>query len=155
MLPTKVIPQAKAMLPTKVIRSTLLFFLLFFTTSVAFAQSPGEFESVRDALRDPAKVKVLDLSGQNEAVLDKRLAECVNMEELILDDMRLEAVPGFIKNLKKLKEISLSGNKLTKVPGWLGKLPQLESVDIRGNDIPDDGIDNFRRKFDEVDFLTD
>lgn len=136
-------------------RPTLFILILLLSTGSIIAQSPGEFESVRNALRDPAKVEVLDLSGQRASVLDKQLAACVNMEELILDGMRLESVPGFIKNLKNLKDISLTDNKLTKLPGWLMKLPNLESLDIRGNEISDGEIENIRDRYDEVHFLTD
>ena len=136
----------------------ILFLFLcfgFVSFSTANGQTDGEYESVRNALRNPGKVIVLDLSGQRATVLDAQLVECVNMEELILDGMRLEKIPGWIKGLKNLTDISLSNNKLTKLPGWIMKLPRLESIDIRGNDISDDEIENIRHRFEDIDFLTD
>lgn len=133
----------------------LLLFVLLLGFGPLFSQSPGEYESVRNALRNPTKVVVLDLSGQRADVLDKRLVECTNLEELTLDGMRLESLPGWIKGLRNLKDISLSDNKLTKLPGWLMKMPNLESIDIRGNEITDEGIENIRHRFEDIDFLTD
>lgn len=115
----------------------------------------GLYESVATALKNPMDVIELDLTGTKADKLDPGLSACKNLKILILDDMRLKKLPGFIKGMKSMEEMSITGNQLTSLPGWLANMPNLQSLDVRENKFSDEALEKIRDKYSELDILTD
>jgi Leucine-rich repeat (LRR) protein len=65
--------------------------------------------------------------------LPTELFDLVTLEELYLNDNKLETLPDGIRNLKKLKILDLSGNMLHAFPKMLIKLPKLEELTLADN----------------------
>lgn len=128
---------------------------MFQLSEEADPQEGKLFESVAGALAYPDQVVELDLSGQSADKLDPGLAACRNIRILILDDMKLDKVPSFVKSLKSVEELSLVSNQLTSLPGWLGKLPALKSLDLRDNAFSEAALDKIRSQYSSLELLTD
>jgi leucine-rich repeat protein SHOC2 len=65
------------------------------------------------------------------------VSNLVNLEELILDYARLQALPEEIGKLEKLKILSLMGNDLTRLPDSIGSLKTLSELNLCGNKLTD------------------
>jgi Leucine-rich repeat (LRR) protein/Tfp pilus assembly protein PilF len=65
--------------------------------------------------------------------LPSELFSLVSLEELYLNDNKLESVPDAILNLKNLRILDLSGNTIHDFPKMLIKLPNLEDLVLCDN----------------------
>lgn len=88
----------------------------------------GTFNKLSEALKNPKKVKRLDLTGQEVRLTDDVLKRFTNLEFLSLKDDHLSEVPHGIVYLSKLKVLDLSGNYIKELPEYIGKLKSLEEV---------------------------
>jgi Leucine-rich repeat (LRR) protein len=74
---------------------------------------PRTFLSLEEALTEPDRVAVLDLSRKGLAILDPAIGRLVNLERLYLRENRLSALPAEIKALAKLRYLDIAENPLT------------------------------------------
>ena len=102
---------------------SLLLSCLFLCTSFG---SDRAYRRLQEALRNPERVKKLDLSNGSFVQLPAEINTLVNLEKLILFNNELESLPPEIGDLKKLKRLSLSRNNLTKLPAEIGNLEEFE-----------------------------
>ncbi|GAA4016717.1 hypothetical protein GCM10022408_32800 [Hymenobacter fastidiosus] len=105
----------------------------------------GQYDDLRLALKEPAKVKSLDLvtyaiqyekrNGQDSGpdTLYARLGELHNLEELNLSLSHLPALPPGFANLKRLKKLDLGYNHLTLFPAELYQLDSLQELNLAWN----------------------
>lgn len=107
----------------------------------------GTYEDLRLALKEPAKVKSLDLTtyaiqyekrnGQDSGpdTLYRRLGELYNLEELKLHLSDLKQMPVGFEKLKRLKKLDLSYNDLATFPVVLYELDSLRELNLGHNDL--------------------
>jgi Leucine-rich repeat (LRR) protein len=105
----------------------------------------GIYEDLRLALKEPAKVKSLDLvtyaiqyekrngRGSGPDTLYQRLGELYNLEELDLHLSNLKVLPEGFRNLKRLKKLNLGYNQLTSFPVLLFELDSLRELNLEWN----------------------
>ncbi|GAB3835574.1 leucine-rich repeat domain-containing protein [Hymenobacter jeollabukensis] len=107
----------------------------------------GQYEDLRLALKEPAKVKSLDLTtyaiqyrkrnGRDSGpdTLYRRLGELYNLEELKLHLSDLKEMPVGFGKLKRLKKLDLSYNDLSAFPVVLYELDSLRELNLGHNDL--------------------
>lgn len=105
----------------------------------------GKYEDLRLALKEPAKVRELDLTtyaiqyekrNGRESPLDtlyQRLGELRNLETLTLKFSRLAGLPPGLAQLKRLKKLDASYNDLREFPGVLYQLDSLRELNLEWN----------------------
>ncbi|MCR5887436.1 leucine-rich repeat domain-containing protein [Hymenobacter sp. J193] len=105
----------------------------------------GRYDDLRLALKEPAKVKSLDLvtyaiqyekrNGRDSGpdTLYVRLGELYNLEELNLHLSSLPALPVGFTNLKRLKKLNLGYNDLAQFPIELYQLDSLRELNLELN----------------------
>ncbi|MCB2378485.1 leucine-rich repeat domain-containing protein [Hymenobacter sp. BT635] len=105
----------------------------------------GQYEDLRLALKEPAKVKSLDLTtyaiqyekrnGQDSGpdTLYSRLGELYNLDSLRLHLSHLQRLPDGFEKLKRLKRLDLSYNQLTEFPTVLYQLDSLQELNLEWN----------------------
>ncbi|GAB2773859.1 hypothetical protein GCM10027175_09620 [Hymenobacter latericoloratus] len=105
----------------------------------------GQYDDLRLALKEPAKVKSLDLvsyaidyekrNGQDKGpdTLYSRLGELFNLQELSLNLSHLPKLPAGLQNLKRLKKLDLGYNRLTQFPTELYQLDSLQELNLEWN----------------------
>lgn len=105
----------------------------------------GQYDDLRIALKEPAKVKSLDLvtyaiqyeqrngldSGPD--TLYSQLGELYNLQELNLHLSGLQKLPLGFTNLKRLKKLNLGYNRLTQFPTELYQLDSLQELNLEWN----------------------
>ncbi|KAK6340579.1 cysteinyl-tRNA synthetase [Orbilia brochopaga] len=78
----------------------------------------------------------LILSDNQITVLADNFCDMLpNMERLILDKNKINALPPQIGKLKKLTELRCASNHLTTLPTEIGQLVELRELDLHDNDI--------------------
>lgn len=105
----------------------------------------GKYDDLRLALKEPAKVKSLDLvtyaiqyekrNGRDSGpdTLYQRLGELYNLEELNVILSHLKALPLGMRHLKRLKKLNLGYNNLTVFPTMLFALDSLQELNLEYN----------------------
>ncbi len=122
---------------------------------------PRRFTSIVEALSEPGKVEILDLTDQNLTEIPIRLLEltslkelylCENanlnlkqafnllesvqsLEELWITEANLDSIPAEIGQLQTLKALWLDGNNLTEIPEGVKMLENLEGLSLFSNQI--------------------
>jgi len=139
---------------TKIILILILFFgtaLLFF---IDFKTSSNEeqkiYISLADALKDPEKVYILDLSSQSLKRLPEELTALKNLQALILNNNNFEEIPKVVFEMKDLRKLicknqfpdpSKNKGALRIIPPEIQRLKNLEVLDLSDNainSIPDE-----------------
>ncbi|WP_426060546.1 leucine-rich repeat domain-containing protein [Hymenobacter sp. B1770] len=105
----------------------------------------GKYDDLRLALKEPAKVKSLDLvtyaiqydkrNGKDTGLdtLYQRLGELYNLKELNLHLNHLESLPESMRKLKRLKRLDLGYNRLTTFPEVVFALDSLQELNLEWN----------------------
>jgi Leucine-rich repeat (LRR) protein len=63
------------------------------------------------------------------------VGELKDLTELDISHNRLNALPDFIENMKKLRTLNLHSTWIRELPEWVGNLKNLVDLDISNNDI--------------------
>ncbi|MFD1466900.1 leucine-rich repeat domain-containing protein [Hymenobacter caeli] len=105
----------------------------------------GQYDDLRLALKEPGKVRTLDLAtwaidyqkrnGQESGpdTLYRHLGKLYNLEELTLRYSNLQALPPKLNKLKRLKKLDLSYNHLADFPTGLSELDSLRELNLEWN----------------------
>ena len=123
-------------------KSNLLIAFIVLLSS-AFTTPQGDpcmegitYYSLEEALKEPLKVKVLDLAMQSPTkltTLPASIGKLINLECLDVSFNRISSLPPEMKNLKKLKTLNLSGNRyLAKLPEVIKEITCLETLNLSG-----------------------
>ena len=119
----------------------LISFVIFISSAFTLPQGDPCMEgityySLEEALKEPLKVKVLDLAMQSPTkltTLPASIGKLINLECLDGSFNRISSLPAEMKNLKKLKTLNLSGNRyLAKLPEVIKEIPSLETLNLTG-----------------------
>ena len=86
------------------------------------------YRSLKEALREPARVHSLDLSDQHIRLLPKEISLLINLEELRLRNDDLTELPEEIGDLGKLRILDLSGNPIRHLPVHFKDLNMLDEL---------------------------
>ena len=107
----------------------------------------GKYEDLRLALKEPDKVKALDLttyaiqfeqrngSKKGPDTLYRHLGELYNLEELSLQHSHLTDLPSGMRKLKRLKRLDLSYNQFAAFPELLFALDSLQELNLEWNQL--------------------
>lgn len=113
------------------------FFSLIFALFIGFSSysqvNPGVYYSLNDALENPERVTVLDLSFQNISVLPDSFSGFINLRELRLVNSKLSILPNSVYQLQQLKTLNLQGNNSINqkaLVAGLDSLDALENLDL-------------------------
>ncbi|KZC04554.1 Leucine-rich repeat serine/threonine-protein kinase 1 [Dufourea novaeangliae] len=101
-----------------------------------------------------AQNKIDTLTADSKSLKDKL---CPVLEELYLQDNRLEQLPEFIMNLPTLEIMDVSNNKLQCLPDNLWRAPKLKELNASFNllkDLPSQIFQNIPRKSQREDILN-
>lgn len=97
----------------------------------SICQAQKVYYSIAEALKEPEKVRYLDLSMNKLVTFPMEIVQFKNLECLDLSFNRIPTLPPELTQLTKLRYINLMGTRyMAKVPPVLGKLPSLEVVDL-------------------------
>lgn len=120
----------------------LIVFLSFFA-KLSYAQysllSEKELKeqtvylSLENALREPKKVYVLNISFQDLTEVPNSISKLENLQQLWLGGNELITLPESIVKLKKLQLLDIYGNKITTLPDGFEALQNLEILDLGSN----------------------
>jgi leucine-rich repeat protein SHOC2 len=91
------------------------------------------YTSIASALQDPKAVHRLDLRGQNLRELPADLAQCTNLNVLVIDKNRLRTLPVWLGTLVHMQVFSAAHNKLDTLPDWMCQWTQLRRLDLSRN----------------------
>ena len=91
------------------------------------------YRSLKEALREPARVRSLDLSDQHIRLLPKEISLLINLEELRLRNDDLTELPEEIGDLGKLRILDLSGNPIRHLPVHFKDLNMLDELYLNGD----------------------
>ena len=98
---------------------SLFLFLLFAIGLATFlplrAQEIKTFTSLKEALKNPLRVKRLTLQGKKLRKFPKKIIQCKNLEELNLNNNQIDSIPREIGKLLNLKKLHVSKNRLVYV----------------------------------------
>ncbi|EMY12742.1 leucine rich repeat protein [Leptospira weilii str. Ecochallenge] len=114
---------------------TICLFILacFFAELQAEEVEQGTYTDLTNALQNPSKVRVLNLSFQKLSTLPKEIGELQNLQTLDLFDNKLTVLPKEILQLQNLQRLDLSHNQLTILPKEIGQLQNLQELNLTGN----------------------
>ncbi len=100
-----------------------------------FIDYNGEYDNLRIALKEPLKVKKLELFGYMLTYgldsLPESFGEMKNLEELDLSNLSLKKLPRSFSNLKNLKTLNLGYNDFESFPIQLFELENLEVLNLK------------------------
>ncbi len=105
-------------------------------TDLLDAQSLSEekvFESLAEALKEPEKVFILDLSEQSLASLSPEIAQLKRLQILYLNNNELAELPPEIIQLENLQWLDLYANRLSALPSGFENLKNLTHLDLGDN----------------------
>ena len=91
------------------------------------------YYSLEEALKEPSKVKVLDLAMQHPKLttLPPEIGKLTNLECLDVSFNRVSTLPEEMKMLKNLKTLNLAGNRyLAKLPEIIKQIPNLQTLNL-------------------------
>ena len=97
--------------------------------------SGSKLKEVPAEVRQLTNLNALDLSGNKLKELPPWLGELVHMQELRVSRNKLQAPPEVICAFHHLKRLDLSRNAITGLPECIGKLSELVSLDLWSNEI--------------------
>lgn len=90
------------------------------------------YYSIEDALKEPDKVKVLDISMGKLKAVPAGVEKLVNLECLDLSFNNISTLPESFKELKNLKYLNLAGTRfMADVPAVVYEIPSLKILDIQ------------------------
>jgi len=90
------------------------------------------YYSLSDALKEPLKVKKLDISMQKLTSISADIAKLENLECLDLSFNKMGTLPLEIGTLKHLKYLNLAGTRyMANLPDVVFKLDSLQILDIQ------------------------
>jgi Leucine-rich repeat (LRR) protein len=165
------------MFMAKKIVSTFLFIMsLFYVQCNVYAQNlldeaalaeAKEYTSMADALKEPAKVFKLSLSGVQTVPADitklpnlqvlivsgtqvdlKQVISQISglpIQELYVRESQLSSLPPEIASLKNLKQLDLSFNKYTTLPTEVSQLGKLQTLNLLENQFGDAEKDKVKK----------
>ena len=120
----------------------ILFVIAIFSMAFINPSAPGDpcmegitYYSLEEALKEPSKVKVLDLAMQHPKLttLPPEIGKLTNLECLDVSFNRVATLPAEMSKLTKLKKLNMSGNRyLAKLPEVLKLVTSLETLDVTG-----------------------
>ena len=113
---------------------------------------PGTFSDLKEAMRKPGEVIVLNLALLK--AIPKEIRSFKNLEELYITQSEISQLPSWLLELKKLKRLTLDC-KLTDFLDFIFDIKSLEYIDLNGNNIQSftiNGIKNNRLKELEISF---
>lgn len=96
------------------------------------ASQNGFYSELDVAMKNKKEVKVLSLVDE---LVNDRLLEFENIEEMYLIDCKLDSIPDEIAQLKELRVISIYNSELTWVSPKVFELGKLEKLELRSNKI--------------------
>lgn len=97
------------------------------------------FKSVEEAL--PFKEIIKKYTVRNANDFDNGLFQLVNLEELTLTKLKLDAIPSGLSQLKKLKQLEIKGlPRLNQLPKDLAEMPSLEKITIHRSGTAIEGL---------------
>jgi len=113
--------------------------MLFGVIAILFISSrqQGYYESLDDALKNPASAHVLNLRKSGLDSLPSAVGKLVNLEELNLRYNQLTALPPEIARLRSLRKLDVAANQLKALPRDFGKLSSLADLDLSENEFQD------------------
>jgi hypothetical protein len=104
--------------------------------SSVFAQKKAKlqtFTSWEEALRNPEKVGVLNLTGQKLTALPATIGKFTNLQQLILSKNELTNLPIELKTLTKLQKLDLSDNRFKEFDFPIEELKSLKELNLGTN----------------------
>ena len=93
------------------------------------------YSSAGEALKDPARVCVIDLTHQGLVEMPETLVKFVNLRELQLHNNRLTHLSPKIASLTNLEDLYLFDNQLFDLSPEIGKLRNLRNLNLRNNSL--------------------
>lgn len=122
------------------IRSVICILIFLPLSVIGQANSSPEkklkrYKSIRHAIRNPEKVKFLDLSDKGIKELPKEILMFNNLQVLKASRNKIETVPAFVDSLKNLETLILSHNTIREFPNHLSRLNKLRLLDLSSNKI--------------------
>ena len=84
------------------------------------------YYSIEDGIKEPLKVKVLDLTSMGYKTLPKDIFRFKNLENLSLYHNNLKALPKDMVKFKNLKELSLEKNPIRTLSKQICAMPNLK-----------------------------
>ena len=99
-------------------------FLFPFLLMVVWVSAQSEFTSLDEALKNPVRVRSLNIKGRNIGALPETIGKLVNLERLDVSGNRLTTLPQALFQLKKLKYLNLTANLLTGTAPCYWRLKQ-------------------------------
>ncbi|SEL52431.1 Leucine Rich Repeat [Aquimarina amphilecti] len=91
------------------------------------------YYSLEEALKDPKKVRGLQIRDEGLEKIPKDIAKLVNLEYLRLHHNKFEEIPDFIFKMKKIRVLEIGGNRLGVIPKEIGEMTQLEFLGLKAN----------------------
>ncbi|HAI76251.1 MAG TPA: hypothetical protein DCM08_08380, partial [Microscillaceae bacterium] len=107
--------------------------LVFAQDPLLPSKKPKVYRSMAEALAEPEKVIILDLSDQKLTQVPGGISQLRALEQLYLSNNKLSSIPDDISNCKQLKILMLNGNRLSDLPESLVMLKNLERLELNGN----------------------
>ncbi|WP_294820430.1 hypothetical protein [uncultured Flavobacterium sp.] len=127
-----------------------LFIAAAFILSAASYGQCIKCSSFEEALKDPAKVKSISINpnagGEYLEEIPVSIKQFTNLEELMLTDHGLMAVPKEIGSLAKLKTLSLAGNALEELPEEIFQLKQLKELILFDNAFSEEYLESLHSR---------
>ncbi len=99
----------------------------------AALDSVRTFRTIERAMKDPAVVYKLDLSGQKLKEIPEEVRRMVNLNSLDLGRNRLKKLPNWFGELVHLQELRVARNKLEDFPPMICELVHLKRLDMSRN----------------------
>ncbi len=93
------------------------------------------FTKLKEALKTPEKVIVLDLGEKDLKSLPESLQRFVNLQKISLYENQLKTLPEWIGDFPRLQWIDVYSNALKTLPASLSKLQHLWYLDVGDNQL--------------------
>jgi len=116
--------------------TTLLFLIIPVLAIYAQRDIPFDgtvYTDIEKALKEPEKVRFLDLSKQKLEEIPAGVFELTNLEYLVLFKNKITVIPPEIGTLKKLRVLDISRNKIEVLPPEIGELTELRTLILNQN----------------------
>jgi Leucine-rich repeat (LRR) protein len=91
------------------------------------------FRSMDRALKDPAAVYRLDLSGQKLKQVPEGIRQFTNLNALDLGRNKIKSLPPWFGELVHMQELRIARNKLVEFPGSICAMVHLKRLDMSRN----------------------
>lgn len=109
--------------------------------SLVELKSQKTYKEIEEIKKNPQKVIVIDLGDKDLKEMPSIIAECKNLQKLVMYGNKLKTIPDFITQLKNLRYIDFYNNQLKKLPADFSNLENLLYIDMGNNrfkTIPDE-----------------